>query len=330
MIQDTTTGDGHPTISVVVPTHGRPRLVRETVGRILSQDYPGIVETIVVHDGEEPNQSLAQDDPLRPVKVIRNTHVRGLTGVRNSGLAVVSGDLIAWCDDDDLWHTDKLSVQVQLLHRTPGAMAVGAGHTWVSADRDQTSELRPPFGLVTQDRVLKHGNGPLGLHSSTVLVRREAYDLVGGYDESLPQSRCEDLEFFLRASTLGPIPILQRSVADIRFDPYSAFTAERHRTIAETLQVLLTRYPQYEDSPAAKSRISYQIAINYSQAGNRKAARRWSRAALVAEPSNHRAAAVAVVTACGINVRSMFRCVRTLRRLADRGLVNSRLRGAVR
>ena len=49
---------GHPLVSVVIPTHGRPELLRQTLATIVEQDYPGPMEILVVHDGEDA-------DPLK-------------------------------------------------------------------------------------------------------------------------------------------------------------------------------------------------------------------------------------------------------------------------
>src|SRR5262249_27093531 len=48
-----------PLVSVIVPTRGRPQLVRETIAAVVAQTYPGDIECIVVHDQEAPDEDLA-------------------------------------------------------------------------------------------------------------------------------------------------------------------------------------------------------------------------------------------------------------------------------
>ncbi len=48
-----------PLVSVVLPTRGRPDLVRDALGSVLRQSYPGKIECVVVHDQETPDRSLA-------------------------------------------------------------------------------------------------------------------------------------------------------------------------------------------------------------------------------------------------------------------------------
>ena len=48
----------HPGVTVIIPTRGRPELVRAAVVSVVEQDYAGSLHCIVVHDQEEPDQGL--------------------------------------------------------------------------------------------------------------------------------------------------------------------------------------------------------------------------------------------------------------------------------
>ena len=74
-----------PTVSAVICTVNRPQLLRAAIASIVAQRYNGVVETIVVYDGTEPDESLNSADPLRPVTVMGNTHRPGLPAGRNCG-----------------------------------------------------------------------------------------------------------------------------------------------------------------------------------------------------------------------------------------------------
>lgn len=317
-----------PKVSVVVPTHGRPDLLRQTIAAIVGQDFAGVVECIVVHDGEPADQDLASDDSRRPVIVIENTHIRGLTGVRNSGLAVATGEVIGWCDDDDVWYPNKLTRQIALLEATPGALAVGSSHRWLAPD-GSTAIHAAPKSAVSQRDVLLYAGAAMGLHSSTILVRRTVYDRVGGYDETLPQSRLEDLEFFLRLTSLGPVPVGREALADIRVNPFSPFSRERRRTMAEAGQIILSRYHDFDAVPAARATMYRRIAANYSAAGEHALARRWAFKALRIRARDPRAATIVACSMARIEVTSVYAIVRRMRRLGGGAPVNPTLRGAI-
>ena len=75
-----------PLVSVVIPTRGRPALLKETLEAIVAQDYAGPMEIIVVHDREEIDPTLARlSAPGREIRSINNTRTGGLCRARRCG-----------------------------------------------------------------------------------------------------------------------------------------------------------------------------------------------------------------------------------------------------
>ena len=104
-----------PAVSVVVPTRNRPELLPTTLAAIRGQDYPGSVDTLVVFDQSEPDRALEEQGERRGVRVLTNVRTPGLAGARNSGILAADAELVAFCDDDDVWHPGKLRAQVAAL-----------------------------------------------------------------------------------------------------------------------------------------------------------------------------------------------------------------------
>ncbi|MEU4217488.1 glycosyltransferase family A protein, partial [Actinoplanes sp. NPDC026623] len=104
--------ENHPDVSVIVATRDRPGLLERAVASILGQDYPGRVECIVVYDHVDVRELDVPAGPNRALKLINNSHRQGLPGGRNSGVDAATGELLAFCDDDDIWLATKLSRQV--------------------------------------------------------------------------------------------------------------------------------------------------------------------------------------------------------------------------
>ncbi|MGH8878649.1 MAG: glycosyltransferase family 2 protein, partial [Stackebrandtia sp.] len=100
-----------PSIGVVIPTHNRPDLMRAALASVLAQRYPGRLGAIVVFDRATPDESLIQDGD-RPVRVLKNNRTPGLAGARNTGICALDTELVAFCDDDDVWLPGKLTAQV--------------------------------------------------------------------------------------------------------------------------------------------------------------------------------------------------------------------------
>ncbi|MFV2084346.1 glycosyltransferase family 2 protein [Micromonospora sp. LOL_021] len=279
------TADRTPTISVVVPTRDRPELLREAIAAIREQDYPAPVEVVVVYDQSTPDTALASDDPHRPVRVICNGRTAGLAGARNSGILAATGELVAFCDDDDQWLPGKLTAQVDELLAHPDAEFVSCG-IQVSYDgtvNDRVLDLDSvSLAALLRDRMTE-------LHPSTFLIRRAA--LVDGFglvDEEIPGSYAEDYEFLLRAARSAPLRNLRTPYVLVRWHKRSYF-AQRWDTIATALQWLLDRYPEFATEPAGEARVAGQIAFAEAAAGHRRGAIRWARHTLARNPREPRA-----------------------------------------
>ncbi|HSV29064.1 MAG TPA: glycosyltransferase family 2 protein [Candidatus Omnitrophota bacterium] len=107
-----------PSISCVIPTRGRPQLVRRAVDSALGQTLPP-AEVIVVVDGPDPATMavLARIDDPRLV-VIESPVSQGPAMARNRGVEAASGEWIALLDDDDYWLPDKLARQAETARRS--------------------------------------------------------------------------------------------------------------------------------------------------------------------------------------------------------------------
>ncbi|MFI7491135.1 glycosyltransferase family 2 protein [Micromonospora echinaurantiaca] len=277
---------GQPSVSVVVPTRDRPELLRAAVRAVLDQDHPGPVEVLVVHDQSEPDRALADlGRPGRPVRVLRNRRTPGLAGARNTGTLAAAGELIAFCDDDDEWLPGKLRAQVGALAAAPGAEFACCGIR-VSYD-GRTVDRSLPRDAVTLTDLLR--DRMTELHPSTFLIRAAALrDGFGLVDEEIPGSYAEDYEFLLRAARSAPLVNVPTPYVLVRWHRRSYF-ARRWDTIAEALQWLLARYPEFGSQPAGEARVAGQIAFARAAAGDRGAAVRWARRTLRRNPREPRA-----------------------------------------
>ncbi len=302
-----------PPISVVVPTRGRPDLLRVAVESILSQTYPGQIDCVVVHDQEPADTSLDElTTPTRTVRAIRNEGRPGLAASRNAGLREVSNDFTASCDDDDAWHPRKLERQMERLQQHPDLMVVGAGIRLRMAE-DRLVEWLGPADLVTQDDLFRSRRKEL--HSSTLLMKTSVFERVGLYDETLPHSYAEDYEWLLRAVRLGPIGVVREPLATIKKDGQSWFR-ERNEVVSQALQYVLVQHPEISRSRAGHARILGQIAFAEASLGHRKEAWRWIGRSLSRWPFAPQAGMAAVQTVFDVDPRLLLRSAR----LVGRGL----------
>lgn len=269
-----------PRVSVVIPTRGRPELLRETLATIVSQDYGGSLEILVVHDGEDADPTLAElGTDRRRIASVTNDGTPGLAGARNHGVRHTTGPVVASCDDDDLWHPEKIRRQVDRLESDPRLLAVGTGIRLLMGDREV--DWPGAQEVVTHDRLLV--NRVKELHSSTLAIRRVAFAKAGEYDERLPHGYGEDYDWLLRVSRVGRVGVVTEVLADIRKDVPSWFRGRALNT-AEALEYLLDKHPDFATHPRSRARILGQIAYARGTAGQRGEAFRFAGRALRVYP----------------------------------------------
>lgn len=300
-----------PLASVIITTRGRPELVRESIAAVVAQSYPGDIECIVVHDQEPPDESLRLLGTVQhSIRVAANRCTPGEAGARNTGLGLAAGDYVATCDDDDVWHPDKLQVQVKRLLDEPGLLVVGSGICLLLPGNRTPDwpgrQERISYQLLLRNRVKE-------LHCSTLVMRREALVKVGLYDEELPYSYGLDYDWVLRAAKVGSIGLVAQPLADIRKDGTSWYQGGAHKT-AEGLEYLLAKHPDIATSRRGHARILGQIAYARSSLGERGPALRYALRSLSRWPlSPHPYIALVQITT-RIHPRYVLRAAQLLRR----------------
>ncbi len=190
-----------PLVSVVIPTHRRPLLVKRAVQSALAQTLREI-EVIVVIDGpdEVTRAILAEIDDSR-LKAIELPTNQGCCAARNAGIALAQAQWVAHLDDDDEWKPQKLEVQLEAVRRSQYAFPIA---TCYLIARTPKGDYMLPRRLPTQSEPLSEylfvrntffkGEGLI--QSSTILTAKELLQKVP------PKSglkRHEDWDWLLRA-----------------------------------------------------------------------------------------------------------------------------------
>jgi glycosyltransferase involved in cell wall biosynthesis len=301
-----------PAVSVVVPTRDRPEQLRRAVAAILGQTYPGLVECVVVFDQSDPDLVWAPLPAGRRLVLVANTRTPGLAGARNSGILAATGELVAFCDDDDEWLPAKLARQVARLLATPSAAVSTTGI--LVRYRDRTTERLAPTELVTHGQLLR--SRLTELHPSTVLARRrQLLDDIGLVDEQIPGSYAEDYEWLLRASRHGPVLAVPEPLAVIHWHQ-SSFFSDRWRTIIAALTYLVDKHRELQREPAGLARIYGQIAFAHAALGERATARSWARRTLSLNRRERRAYLALAISLGLVSAKTVTR----LAHLAGKGI----------
>jgi glycosyltransferase involved in cell wall biosynthesis len=292
-----------PLVSVVVVTRDRPVELRECLASVLGQDHGGSLEVLVVFDQSAVDETLADDTPGRSVRVLANSRTQGLAGGRNTGVLAARGQVVAFCDDDDVWLPGKLRRQLDLLAREPDTEMATCGIRVAYGDRTVERVLpgdHVTFAELLADRLTE-------LHPSTFCIRREALvSGIGLVDEELPGSYAEDYELLLRAARRRPIGAVPEVLVEVRWHPRSYF-ASRWQVISSALRHLLDRYPEFAESPAGLARITGQVAFAEAAQHHRREAWLWAARTVRRRPAERRAYLAAAVASGLLRPQTVLR-----------------------
>ncbi len=204
-------------VSVIIPAFNAARFLPSALASVAEQNYPADrIETIVIDDGStDDTLAVARNfDKHLPGMQVFNQPNRGVSAARNLGIAVSSGELIAFLDADDRWLPDKIAAQVEVFRAEPTVGLVHCGFDFV----DQAGVPLPDWprrSRLDQGDILLEFLCDFFLITSAVMVRRSALESVGGFDESMKVG--EDNELFLRIVSVfmvgcAPQTLLTRTV----------------------------------------------------------------------------------------------------------------------
>ena len=195
-----------PLVTVCIVHHERPKLVRMAVDSAFSQDYPAI-EVVLVDDGSEGAGALATLDALeaefgeRGWRVIRQEN-RYLGAARNTAAAAARGEWLLFLDDDNVLFPDAVSRLVRAA-RFSGADCVPAASIRFFGDGDPRTDIEShgtPIRFLGAARAWSRFRNVVG--GACALVRRSAFDAVGGFTEEY-RVGLDDLSFFNRLIRAG-------------------------------------------------------------------------------------------------------------------------------
>ncbi len=191
----------------MIPTRNRANSVVRAVRSVLAQTVAP-VEVVVVDDGSDRPVALPVDLARGScIRVVRTDGV-GPAAARNLGVSQTSAPLIAFLDDDDSWRPSKLARQVEVMQSSDAEVAaIECGFDLWEDGRHVMRYLPSPHA----DRYRTLLERP-ALQPSTVLLRRAAFDDLGGFNPRL--RRTEDWDLWLRLAERYRIEVLQEVHVD--------------------------------------------------------------------------------------------------------------------
>lgn len=204
-------------ISIIVPTRNRVALLTRALQAIQSQTHPHY-EVLVVDDGSDaqtralyPALCAELGSRFRLVQVgTDGQRGQGPSASRNLGINLAQGEILAFCDDDDLWTDPAHLAGVSRLFEMHAGVGLCVSNQravfvdgsvrehWLPALSSRFSalpRLDDRFSVVTLDELCHSGGFS---HLNMLCVRRQVVTAVGGFWEAVNYE--EDRDFFWRCA----------------------------------------------------------------------------------------------------------------------------------
>ena len=217
-----------PLVSVIIPTYNRPHFLKQTLKSVIGQSYNNL-EVIVIDDGTpgEENKQICGDNPQ--IRYIKITNSGSPCKPRNIGIDKANGKYLAFVDDDDIWHSDKIKKQVEVLENNKD---FGLAHSYCNCINSEGKLLDKIVGRPGTTNV-KHGNvlikmiGNWTIMSSTPLVKKSVIDAVGYFNEAMPHAG-EDVEYWSRCAFHTKFYYIDEPLVNYRIHDTNASKQQMH------------------------------------------------------------------------------------------------------
>lgn len=236
--------DAQPLVSVIIASYNHGPYIEQSIQSVLDQSYPNI-ELLVVDDG-------SSDDSVERIQRLQAAHGfdfrvqqnQGLTNTLNGAIARAKGSLIVPFGSDDIMKPDRIAIQVEYMDGKPEVGICAGNIELIDAEGNLYPEKRQrrdvPFRrLDFDDMFLERKPYP---PATTLMIRREALDKVGGFDPSI---RLEDLYIELKITHAGYF-IDGLSVVMAQYRKHATNSYKNHRFMIDSI---LKTYALFSDHP---------------------------------------------------------------------------------
>lgn len=253
-----------PKASIIIPTYMRPDKLKRAVDSVLSQSFENF-EIIIINDGADCDLPQFCDDRIT---ILVNKENKGANYSRNRGILFSTGELVAFLDDDDVWHEHKLQRQIlslESLNDDYGMVFTGA--TIVDSFGNIKQSTEQIQGDISQELLA----GEIDIPSVTPLVRRECFAEVGLFDTKLRSS--QDMDMWFRIAKNFEVKSIPEPLVTIFQNHQDRISEDACRTYQGKSQVLEKHYGDISDVPGLLGHYHYYLGVLSLYLSNHKRAR---------------------------------------------------------
>jgi len=250
-------------ISVIIPAYNSDKYISEAIRSVLRQtctDY----EIIVIDDGstDRTREIIENEFPQVRYFYIPN---QGVSKARNCGIQRARGEFIAFLDADDLWLPEKLEKQLEVFKADQKLMLVFTENMDFDTDGLRKTLYWKKERLMKGDvvrNIFLYSN----VTTSTVMVRRQVFQEIGCFEESLKVA--EDDNLWMRIALKFKIRLLDEVLVHYRWTENSLSRSARNLLdgVIKNIELIENKYPELRKR-LGKAIIRRKISDIYSSYG---------------------------------------------------------------
>lgn len=195
-----------PKITAILPTWNRAEWLEKSIQSVLDQTF-GDFELVVVDDASTDSTAEIIERYSGKIRTIVFSENRGVSAARNAAIKNSDSEWIAFLDSDDFWHPDKLQKQIAQTKMRPACPLHFTDEIWIrnGVRVNAKKKHQKKEGWIFQPSLALCLMAP-----STVILRRELFEVHGLFDENLPV--CEDYDLWLRLTAQHPVALLDEKL----------------------------------------------------------------------------------------------------------------------
>jgi GT2 family glycosyltransferase len=208
------------TVSIIIITRNRPFLLRHCLQRVTALPYPR--KEIIVVDSSTNDESkpiLAQSPAVISIQLPKQHN--NIPQARNEGIAVSTGDIIAFIDDDSMIRPEWLSALLEAYHDeqvgAAGGRVIRRPEPYCDQQSGNPQLLVQSSGVVVAKDIDLPGTGKMEvdhLIGCNMSFRRKALEQVGGFDANYTLTNLrEETDLCIRVKKAGWRVIYDPSIA---------------------------------------------------------------------------------------------------------------------
>ena len=195
-----------PHVSVILPSWNRADWLKKSIDSVLEQTFRDF-ELIVVDDAStDSTQEILTiySGKFRSITFAKNL---GVSAARNAAVKNCDSEWIAFLDSDDFWHPHKLQKQIAQTVIRAECPIHFTDEIWI---RNGVRVNPKKKHQKLEGWIFKPSLELCLMSPSTVLLRRELFEVHGLFDETLPI--CEDYDLWLRLTAQHQVALLNEKL----------------------------------------------------------------------------------------------------------------------